>query len=234
MAPKVGLKGVQKWLSIVFQSKFEPQGNVHGFVPGRSHLSAAARHLGASWVFSIDIENFFPSVDIVRIKDALSHLGYQTNGSLDLISQLCSMRGRLVQGSPCSPVLSNIVLRNLDSQLQQYANENDCTYTRYADDIVLSGEGDPPSALVPSLSRIIEADGWAICGRKTRLDRLPNRLKVHGLLVHGDRVRLTKGYRNKIRAYRHLKARGAISEDDIAVIFGHLNYAEQVERFADN
>lgn len=232
MAPKVGLKGVQKWLSVRFQSKFQPLHNVHGFVPGRSHLSAAASHLGAEWVASIDIEDFFPSVNTGRIVEALSHLGYKSERSLVLVSRLCSMRGNLVQGSPCSPVISNIVLRNLDSRLKEYATDRTLTYTRYADDIVLSGTGEPPYELIPFLNNLIVNDGWTVSERKTRLDRLPNRLKVHGLLVHGDKIRLTKGYRNRIRAYRHLQANEAIREDDIAKVSGHLNYAGQVERFS--
>ena len=142
------------------------------------------------------------------------------------------MNDSLVQGSPCSPIISNIVLRKLDAQLQQYAQRIGATYTRYADDIVFSGDGDPPEGIAEEIRRLVVGDGWTISEHKTRLDRLPNRLKVHGLLVHGDELRLTKGYRNRIRAYRHLIENKAIDEADMLKILGHINYAKQVERFA--
>lgn len=58
---------------------------------------------------------------------------------------------------------------------------------------------------------------------------LPNRLKVHGLLVHGEKVRLTKGYRNRIRAYKHLYGKDKIKDEDVKRIVGHITYASQVE-----
>jgi RNA-directed DNA polymerase len=67
---------------------------------------------------------------------------------------------------------------------------------------------------------------------KVSLGVLPSRFKVHGLLVHGAAVRLTKGYRNKLRAYAHLMARDSIEESDFAKLRGHLEYAKYVLRVA--
>lgn len=53
-------------------------------------------------------------------------------------------------------------------------------------------------------------------------------IKVCGLLVHGDRPRLTKGYRNRIRAFKHLIEANKIAEDDLERIKGHLAYAQTV------
>lgn len=72
--------------------------------------------------------------------------------------------------------------------------------------------------------------GWVIADEKEHLAELPNRLKVHGLLVHGPKPRMTKGYRNRIRAYRHLIENGKIKSEDIDKVKGHLAYAAQVEQ----
>lgn len=71
---------------------------------------------------------------------------------------------------------------------------------------------------------------WQLADDKTRLAEVPQRLKVHGLLVHGSRARLTKGYRNKLRAYRHLLETKRIGDDDVARVKGHLSYASFVDR----
>lgn len=76
----------------------------------------------------------------------------------------------------------------------------------------------------------ISNDGWTVAADKIYSSALPARLKVHGLLVHGASVRLTKGYRNRIRAYRHLLKQGKISEEDMKSILGHISYAEFVEK----
>lgn len=233
VAPKVAIKGVQKWLSFHFQKKFEPIDLVFGFVPGRSHVDAARKHLSATWVCSVDIENFFPSIRTSHLNDVFTFLGYETDESINLLVRLCSIKGILVQGAPTSPVLSNIALRKLDSDLQQYAKSTDVIVTRYADDIVMSGKGAPPANILGELIKIVTSYGWNIAERKTSLDIAPARLKVHGLLVHGQRVRLTKGYRNRVRAYKHLLDKNKIAAQDRNIVLGHIHYADFVERLSD-
>lgn len=58
-APKVGIKAIQKWLSVHFEQCFQPPDHCFGFVRGRSHLAAAAVHLGAKWTYSADVKDFF-------------------------------------------------------------------------------------------------------------------------------------------------------------------------------
>lgn len=228
-APRVALKGVQKWLSFHFQKSWQPIENVFGFVPGRSHIQAASKHLSAEWVYSLDIEDFFPSIPIVRVRDALQVIGYQKDEGISIISSICCLRNNLVQGSPASPVISNIVLSEVDQKLASIAAENGLTFTRCADDIVFSGRGPVPTDTLGKVKATITDDGWSISNRKEHLTSSPNRLKVHGLLVHGEKLRLTKGYRNRIRAYRHMLDSGKVQESDLSKIRGHLNFSAQVD-----
>ena len=65
---------------------------------------------------------------------------------------------------------------------------------------------------------------------KEHLAKLPQRLKVHGLLVQGAAPRLTKGYRNKIRAFSHMTRAKKVSAEDLARLNGHLAYARSIKR----
>jgi hypothetical protein len=112
------------------------------------------------------------------------------------------------------------------------AQEYGVRYSRYADDIVFSGQGDFPGNLPQKAKGVIESGGWKVSPEKEWLSRRPNRLKVHGLLVHGERPRLTKGYRNKVRAFKHLLEANRVSDEDKARICGHLSYAKSVEAVA--
>lgn len=228
-APKVALKLVQKWFSVHFEKSWQPLDAVHGFVRGRSHISAAKTHVTAEWVVSVDIEDFFPSTLQVDVRAALVRLGYQSEASLSTIESLCCRYGKLVQGAPSSPSLSNIALHPIDQRVSSIADLHGANFTRYADDIVLSGKGKPPENIIGELSAVFEGTPWRLSERKRLVSQLPGRLKVHGLLVHGDHIRLTKGYRNRLRAFRHLAERGVIAEADKPRIGGHLNYARQVE-----
>lgn len=233
-APKVGLKIIQRWLGHHLQSAYSTNENVYGFVPGRSHLQAAQRHVGSNWVVSLDIENFFPSVSRRHVRAALEQVGYQDEFSKEAIASLTCLGQGLTQGAPSSPVLSNIALSELDLVLSDYAESNSLTYTRYADDIVMSGTSGSPEAVLAFISAALVGQGWKIADHKTRVDQKRSRLKVHGFLVQGTNIRLTKGYRNRIRAYKHMIASGKVRDADFPKIRGHIEYSNQVDRFNDH
>jgi len=232
-APRVALKTIQKWLSVRLQAIYRRPDHVFGFMPGLSHIDAAERHLNASWVLNFDIENFFPSTPEQLVQERLIQIGYPDAGAA-LMARLACFQRHLAQGAPTSPVLSNIVFHPLDVQLSALALKHQVRVTRYADDIVISGVDQVPATLVDEVRALFPQTPWKIAEHKTNLASLPFRLKVHGLLVHGDKVRLTKGYRNKLRAFRHLHEKGAIRVDDLARVRGHLSYASAVERRSED
>jgi len=229
-APRVGLKLIQRMLNYHWSLKCVPLDCVHGFVSGKSHVSAARSHVGAKWVISADIENFFPSVGEERVEEALVSLGYEDEDTRENCKKLVCLNGALTQGAPTSPLLSNIVLRGLDETLLNLAVEYSAIYTRYADDIVFSGKSAMPVGLSEKIKGAINADGWQVSEDKFEAVSLPKRLKVHGLLVHGNEVRLTKGYRNKIRAYRHMLNAGKVSEKSLPKISGHIAYSAFIDK----
>jgi retron-type reverse transcriptase len=228
-APKVALKVIQKWFGFHLAEALKLHDAVYGFVKGRSAVDAASIHCGADWVYSVDIENFFPSTPHKKIIHALQEIGYPAHGA-EIIAKLCCYNGGLAQGSPASPVLSNLVFHNIDVELDVVAKSHELCFTRYADDIVFSGKGNFPDEIKPKVRKIIESRGWKIALAKEHLAKRPDRLKVHGLLVNGKKPRLTKGYRNRIRAFRHLLCKGIIDVKDLMWMKGHISYASSVER----
>lgn len=230
-APRVALKIVQKWLSVQLQSVYVPADHVYGFVPGRSHLDAATVHANARWLFSVDIENFFSTTPESLVVSNLQHAGFGAKGAA-LVARLACFRGALAQGAPSSPILSNLCFQEMDAILLQLALTYEVRCTRYADDIVFSGidSYSCPPQLISDIMDIFSTSVWQLAGHKTSVVSLPSRLKVHGLLVHGEKPRLTKGYRNKLRAFRHMLAANYVRETDLARLRGHVTYGDMVER----
>lgn len=231
-APRVALKVIQKWFGHHLANTLPVEDYVYGFVSGRSAVDAASRHCGASWVYSVDIENFFPSTEYDVVVESLKGLGYSEKGAR-LITYLCCYGSCLGQGAPSSPVLSNLVMNPIDIQLKDVADELGITLTRYADDIVFSGRKDFPEELRLRVEKIFSGTGWKLSANKEYLAEVKNgqRLKVHGLLVNGEMPRLTKGYRNRIRAYKHLLATDKVKPEDRRRIIGHIKFAESVENW---
>jgi RNA-directed DNA polymerase len=221
-APRVALKVIQKWFGFHLAEAVKFENCVYGFIKGRCAIDAAKLHCGADWVYSVDIADFFPSTLLQNVTNSLTEIGYPQHGA-EVIGKLCCYGGGLAQGSPASPILSNLVFRPVDSDLIAMAKKHGLCFTRYADDLVFSGKGNFPEEIKPIVRSAIESQGWKIADAKERFAKRPNRLKVHGLLVHGEKPRLTKGYRNKIRAFKHLVAKQAVADEDVAKVMGHLS-----------
>lgn len=227
VAPRVGLKILQKWLSVQIQKRYRAPPHVFGFVQGRSHIDAANCHRQSRWVYSVDIRDFFPATPLSAVSQALGAIGYGV-ATAEMLARMLCFRGHLAQGAPSSPVLSNLAFSSIDAQLHDVATRFGLRLSRYADDVVFSGQGDFPNELADVVASLLDNSPWAWAPEKTEFLQLPDRLKVHGLLVHGEAARLTKGYRNKIRAYTHLLKTGRVREDDSGRLKGHVNYGSQV------
>ena len=145
-APTPELKEAQRWLLVDWLYSLQPTDAAHGFVAGRSIVTNASCHVGRKLVVTADIRNFFPSITASQVSKAIAPL------SLSLlercaITKLVTRRGRLPQGAPTSPHLANLVARYLDMRLTGLALCGGWTYTRYADDLTFSGDGDPQRLL---------------------------------------------------------------------------------------
>lgn len=226
-APKVALKVIQKWFGYHLSETLNFGGYVYGFVPGKSAIDAANMHTNAHWVYSVDIENFFPTTTKEVIKESLKIVGYSLEAA-ELIANICCYKNTLAQGAPSSPVLSNLVFKELDKRLKEIADNNQIRFTRYADDIVFSGIGRFPTVIKDQIYGLFEETCWKLSPGKEYFAEKPKRLKVHGLLVHGEKARLTKGYRNRIRTYKYLLSNGKVRSEDLDRITGHIKYGESV------
>ena len=228
-APRVGLKIIQKWLSFHLASAVPAPPHVYGFVPGKSHVEAALVHKNAEWAFSIDIEDFFSSTPAAIVTDAFQDLGYSV-GASHLLSALTCLNGYLAQGAPTSPALSNLCFRFIDERLKEVALKYNCQLSRYADDITLSGGGDFPKSLRLDLYNIFSSGPWRLSRQKEKLHPIHGRIKIHGFLVNDGQVRLTKGYRNKLRAYGHILATRGDRAVNTPMLKGHVSYSQHVAR----
>lgn len=195
----------------------------------RSHLDAAMIHVGADWLFGVDIRDFFRSTPKDLVQTYLEQLGYPKSGAR-LLADLTCLNGFLAQGAPSSPVLSNLCISDIDRHLQGIAGKHQIRLTRYADDIVFSGMDEIPDSLRSEVENLFLSSPWQLAPEKIELWVRPHRLKVHGILVDGPSPRLTKGYRNKLRAFHHILKRTDLNGADRARLAGHVNYSNYVER----
>lgn len=203
---------VQQAIARVLQSRYEATFSDHsyGFRPGRSAhqaLSRASRYVadGYTHVVDVDLEKFFDTVCQDRL---MRRLGYRIGDRrvLRLIGRflragmmsegLLSQRTKgTPQGSPLSPLLSNIVLDELDKELEARGHR----FVRYADDlIILTRSKVAAERVIRSISRYIERRMRLKVNRaKSRVCR-PYRLNFLGYAI---------GYRGVLLLSRQSEAR---------------------------
>jgi retron-type reverse transcriptase len=143
---RVVMEAVRQVLEPLFEPSFDPSS--HGFRPGRSCHTAIAEakaHVrdGYEWVVDIDLEKFFDRVNHQRLTARLAQR-VDDRRVLVLIGRMLKAKvvlpdGVVIgvdegvpQGSPLAPLLSNIVLDELDAELARRGHR----FVRYADDCV--------------------------------------------------------------------------------------------------
>jgi len=214
--PTTSLKILQTKLNYVLSIIFPPKLSSHGFVKGRSIKTNAITHVKSKYVLNIDLKDFFPSINFGRVRGMFMAYPYYLSPSVaTVLSQICCYNGKLPQGAPTSPIISNMICAKLDSQLLDLAKQNKCLFTRYADDITFSTRKKSfPKAIAYTdkttnqihvgneLINIIEKNGFFINNEKVWFRARDRRQTVTGLIVN-DFVNVTRKYKNQVRAMLH-------------------------------
>lgn len=186
-----------------------------GFRKDRSIAENASRHKRKRWVLNLDLEDFFPSFNFGRVrgffmKDKAFALHPEVATT---IAQIACDGTALPQGSPCSPVISELIAQILDMRLVRLAKKYGVTYTRYADDITFStSQKEFPAGLAtvdssdPSVWHLsdelvgkIVTSGFKINATKTRMHFRGSRQMVTGLVVN-EKVNIRSDYYRRARA----------------------------------
>ena len=177
-------------LTPIFETEF--QENSYGFRPGRSCEQAVLKLLeylneGYEWIVDIDLEKFFDNVPQDKL---MSYVGrvihdpdteslirkYLKSGVMENGMYEATELGT-PQGGNLSPLLSNVMLNELDKELVKRG----LRYVRYADDCVIAvGSGASANRVMHTITKWIEQKlGLKVNTSKTHVCR-PSKLKYLG------------------------------------------------------
>lgn len=200
-------------LTEIFEPGFTPSN--FGFRRGRSQQQAI-RHLreivqdGYEWCASIDLQSFFDEIphDLIlrlirrKIRDErlvtliarAIKAGIMVKGKFQKSTKGCP------QGSPVSPILSNIVLNELDQELERRGHR----YCRWADDFVILVRSERAAERVmESISTHLEDElGLMVNTEKSRVDLIKN-IEYLGFQILRGKIRIgnkaRKKFKNRVR-----------------------------------
>ena len=222
-APRFELRVLQRRILDGILARIPPHAAAHGFRTGGSIAGFARPHVAREVVIRVDLEAFFSSVFRARVLGILRTAGYPgevartlaalcTHRTLEPVLsrapvrdqvQLARLRAaHLPQGAPTSGALANLAAYRLDVRLTALATRIGATYTRYADDLVVSGDralvGDA-TKVVGVIAAIAWAEGFAVNFRKTRVMTAANRQRIAGVVVN-DKLSISRADVDRLRA----------------------------------
>ncbi len=262
-APKPRLKTMQRRILHAILDCVPTHAAAHGFVKGCSCRSGAELHKDAVVVVCFDISEFFLTTPLGRVHALFRSLGYP-HAAARVLTSLCSAstpeqvfdrnlsphkhtsanlrayrEPHLPQGAPTSPALANHVARRLDIRLFGLAASLGGKYSRYADDLTFSGDGefaDKTATLVEAVTGIVDDEGYALNKRKTRIMQRSVRQRVTGIVVN-DHVNAPRDTFDALKATLHNclkngpKAENRSGHPDFrAHLDGRIGWIEQLNR----
>ena len=253
-APLPRLKALQKQIQEKILSLVPLHDAAHGFVPARSIHSNALPHVQKKVVINMDLQNFFPSISFSRVQGCFVSLGYSPKIAT-ILALLCteapSVEAKLdsktwyiaqgerflPQGAPTSPVITNILCRNLDYRLSGLVKKHNITYTRYADDLSFGCDDTTLSIgkFVHTVRKIVEQEGFVVHPQKTKIMRDGNRKEVTGIVINEKTSISRRKLRNFSALLHHIDKDGpkgktwGESDDVLTAALGFASFVRMVD-----
>lgn len=230
-APKQHLKQLQRAILETILIHIPPHEAAHGFRLGRSVRSFVAPHTGKTVVLKMDLRDFFPSIRRAKVTAIWMTAGYPEPVA-QCLAGLCTnvvprdvraavpvtisredqarwnslwAAPHLPQGAPTSPMLANLAAYRLDARLTGLSQAAGAVYTRYADDLLFSGD-EKFSRAAPRFTHWVGAvaleEGFVIHARKTRLMRAAVAQRAGGLVLN-ERPNVPRREFDRLKAILH-------------------------------
>ncbi|MET3434107.1 RNA-directed DNA polymerase [Herbaspirillum seropedicae] len=258
--PKENLKLYHRFLNLfLFELLPINERVVFSYRKGFSAVNAVQRHTQSKYFFQTDIQSFFDSIDqALTKKTILAGESYcpiaDLSAHLDRIVNLVCIDDSIPVGLPASAPLSNAVLLNFDNEMERLCLERDLSYSRYADDIIISGQNqdavqETGNAVQEKLHQF-SSEKFFIHQGKTRFFQVGGKIKILGMLIlPNGRISIDTKKKKELevllffylndrekfknivnQAKQRTDAKRDLVEDDyIAYLSGNINYVDSID-----
>ena len=222
---------------------------VYSYRRGVNPHQVAAAHARGRAFFQTDFEDFFGSIRRTLIATTLHSQRDRVPTSdlhlhVERILELTTINGMLPIGFPTSPTISNVCLTRFDNELESYCRSYDLVYTRYADDIVISG---PCRQVLDGVELKLDAllayhfsGNLRLNSAKRKLTTVGRKTRIMGMVIlPNGRVTIDKMLKKRIEVllYFYIRNRETflnMSDGDrkagIQKLSGYINYINSADK----
>jgi RNA-directed DNA polymerase len=240
--PAREIKRLQYWIISNLLKNFPIHSAALAYRKGKSILNNAKPHSKKKFLLKLDFKDFFHSIKATDFRKFLEQSGQKLVDVSDM-EYLCRIlfwknkrTGDLILsiGAPSSPVLSNILMHEFDSKVNEYCKSMGITYTRYADDMTFStNKREILRSVVEKMRQI--CDGLPYPRLRLNADKTVHASRatsrrVTGLVLSNEGVvTIGRSRKREIRAAVHHFKVGKLSADESSALGGTLAFVNSVE-----
>ena len=243
------LKTYHKFLNLfVLQWLKYNESCVYSYRKGFNVSDAVKKHSAGKYFFQTDLNNFFgslstelvrkciiQSIESIPISDTLQYV--------DRILDMITIDGWLPVGYSTSPLISNACLLEFDDLLENFCRDHGFTYTRYSDDIIISGGNKELYNIKPAVEAILKqcfGDTLSLNSAKTKFNSIGNRVIILGMMIlPNGSITIDSKLKNEIEVLLHFYTKdrekfldkiNTESNAALTKISGYLNYINTTDK----
>jgi len=167
----------------------------HGGVRGRHIKTNVEPHLASAFVFTPDVSDFYPSISHNRVYRLFTEAFQCSPDAARTCTRLCTYDHHLALGLITSPILADQVMHRIDERIGRACQKANLFYTRYVDDLTISGPYDlETSGFADLIQRILKEHGFLLNPDKHRFGRLADGTPI-------TKIRVNRGHPDVRREY---------------------------------
>ena len=235
--------------------------SAYAYVKNRCSIDALKIHRNneSNWFMKTDLTDFFGTTTLDFVMKQISHIwpfcaicfkngSPESTGDLNISEgyeelktalSLGFLDGGLPQGSPLSPAITNLIMIPIDYTLLSAFSGNKLVYTRYADDMLISGkEKFPQEKVIEIINAAMKKYNapYVLKKEKTRYGSRAGQNWNLGLMLNKDN-NITVGHKNK-KIFKGMANNFILDTlhgkswpvEDIQHMYGLLSYYRNVEK----
>lgn len=206
---------------------------------GLSLLDNALPHLHQKIVLKLDIKDFFPSIDFLKVYKKVFPRNIYPEAVASLLTNLVTYNNTLPQGAPTSSYISNLVLRSFDIKIGSFCQSKNIAYTRYCDDMTFSGEFNPQE-IINLVKTELFKENFILNKKKIKIIK-SNKAQIVTGIVCNEKLSIPRTYKkfirqnmyyiNKYGLNNHLKYINYLdSKDYLNKLYGQILFVLQIEK----
>jgi len=191
--PKENLKTYHRFLNLfLFELLPINERVVFSYRKGVGAINAVEKHRNGKYFFQSDIRAFLHSIDSFLTKRIIlagadSCAISDIDKHIDRIIDLVCIDNSVPIGFPASAPLSNAVLFNFDNEIESICESLELKYSRYADDIIISGQNQNNLSgidnVVQEKLHTFASENFFINRKKTRFFQVGGKIKILGMMI---------------------------------------------------